>query len=215
MGRWTTITLNGKHKQLTIITAYAVSQESGNTLGNKTAYQQQWLMLRQQQETNPNPKQKFYADLTQTIQALERANHDVIVMMDANSPITRNTHMTKLLEKTTLVDIHSNKHGSDPPTTYKRGNRKIDFILGTPSILEYVTKCGILPYDRSDHRMLYIDLNMRGLFGQIKEDTKKPQRILTCINKYKCNIYRNYLQTQIKEHQIQAKTRRIETRLAN
>jgi exonuclease III len=171
MGRGTTVTLSGQAGQkLTIITAYAVQQNSGTKLGPKTFWQQQWRMLKQHQ-TNPEPKKTFYNDLNSLIKE-EKKKHQIILMLDANSNLDQNSILSKMVRKTTLIDTHTTMHSGQTPSTYKRGRKKIDFIFVTPGLIPFITKCGILPFDQSDHRMIYIDVDLRGYLKN-KEPTYK------------------------------------------
>ena len=64
-----------------------------------------------------------------------------------------------------LRDIHMYLHQHDTTIpTYNRGTKRIDYILGTTTILPYVTKGGLLPFHylkNTDHRTLYVELELQ------------------------------------------------------
>ena len=67
MGRWTITTLQGRNRtKISIISAYIPPQESINACGPRTAYSQQWTMLRDNQ-TNPEPRRQAFDDLTDMV----------------------------------------------------------------------------------------------------------------------------------------------------
>ena len=56
--------------------------------------------------------------------------------------------------------MHSLKY---EPHTHKRGSFRIDFVVCTKRINQYITECGILPFDTvsvSDQRPFYLDANI-------------------------------------------------------
>ena len=87
MGRWISTTLQGKAKKtLTLITAYQVVDDSSALHRPKTAYKQQWMMLRTTGEPNPNPRKAFVRDITDFIKK-EREHNNEVTSGTAVSPI--------------------------------------------------------------------------------------------------------------------------------
>ena len=75
------------------------------------------------------------------------------------------------------ICIHAIKHqyatGSIPPPTHKRGSKKIDHILVCAKVVQHTTRCGIKIFGSiivSDHRALYLDIDMEKLLGGLPED---------------------------------------------
>ena len=101
-----------------------------------------------------------------------------------------------------LLDLHLNLTSlTPPPESYRRGKKKIDFILGSlASISQAVVRGGIMDYNNglkySDHQALFIDVDEERLFSakghdsitQIR-DVRRPSKIrhwmelLLCMNK--------------------------------
>ena len=175
LGRWSVIIVKGKGtNKVAIITAYRVGTKSHKSTGAKTATPQQWTVLRAKGVSNPNPRQQFIDDLTEVIKELQTNDHEIVLGLDANEPMSKfNSKIAKLAELTNLIDIHSQQHSikhGEPPGTHKRGTEKIDHILVSPRIAATVDRCGIDAFNtviHSDHRGSFVDFNM----GQILSGT--------------------------------------------
>jgi hypothetical protein len=66
------------------------------------------------------------------------------------------------------VVFETHGYGSQEFTTYKRGNRCIDYMLVDQQLMSAVRACGYEPFNiriMGDHRGLYIDFLTRELFG--------------------------------------------------
>jgi hypothetical protein len=59
LGRWSYFQLSSKKKSMVIITAYRPCVSNGPT----TAWMQQWVLLREEGITDPDPVREFYKDL--------------------------------------------------------------------------------------------------------------------------------------------------------
>ncbi len=87
-------------------------------------------------------------------------------MLDANAVLDEDRKLREFLESQDLFDLHSD----DPaPSTYIGShNRRIDFMFGCRRTVAAVSRQGTLSYfegTQSDHRALYIDLNLGQLIG--------------------------------------------------
>lgn len=63
-----------------------------------------------------------------------------------------------------LVDVHVPRHGTDnKPPTYARGSQRIDYILASGEVAQYVNAAGILLLHKfcgSDNRAVYADVKI-------------------------------------------------------
>jgi hypothetical protein len=105
--------------------------------------------------------------------------------------------MLRFHAKTTLVSLMSNIHTN--LSTHARGNKIIDHIFGSPSLIHHVDKCGYLPFYQSawpsDHRGLYIDI--LGLHVPNYRSQTSTRRILSskntkAIKQFLSNINRDH-----------------------
>ena len=82
---WQEVLLNGARK-LIIITAYRVTQEHHSGCGHETSAMQQWRKLRARGIETPNPRQQVLDDLTNFMSPLATDGHEILLLLDANSP---------------------------------------------------------------------------------------------------------------------------------
>ena len=128
---------------------------------------QQWRQLKATGIEEPNPRQQLLDDLTQFISDREAEGHEIILMMDANSPIEEPA-IHAFMDANNLHDLMEEFLPDEPPPTYKRGTTKIDHILGTIGIVFAMTGAGIIPFGNgpnSDHAILHIDFSLETLCG--------------------------------------------------
>jgi hypothetical protein len=61
------------------------------------------------------------------------------------------------------------RHGTDgEPSTYARGSRRIDYVMSTQGISQYVKAAGIMPlktFSASDHRPTFVDFDLVKFLG--------------------------------------------------
>lgn len=169
LGRWTGVSLSGKaNKHLVIITAYQVVNNQTKH-GARTAYKQQCTLLRQENISNPNPRKQFISDLKQVVQEHHRKGNDIILMGDFNEEVgIEPGGVQAILATTALVDAHFTRHGDiiDIPT-YARGRKRLDYMFISKTLVPSLAAAGLEPFNNkihSDHRGMYIDLFMQGLF---------------------------------------------------
>ena len=174
MGRWSTLLIRGRHRsKLAIISAYRVCNQDPSQAGGRTAYMQQWQMLRTQHPNcTPDPRRQFFIDLKAEIARLTTEDYEVVVMLDANeSMYDRNSNLLQFVQESQLTDLHLLRHSaihSNPPGTYQRGSKRLDYIFGTRLIANCTARAGISAYHEyfsSDHRGLYVDLDVNQFFG--------------------------------------------------
>jgi hypothetical protein len=177
MGRWSFQTLVGKQNtKVTIITGYRCVR---NISGESSAWNQQAIFLKDRKsDRSPNPRKQFIKDLTDFINQKQALNHEIILNLDTNEVVGEDSQgISKLMSDCNLSDLHDIP-GMDLDQqlqdTYRRGNkRRINFMLGTPKIRECVQCQGALEYNDgivSDHRGMFIDLNVASLFGGATDD---------------------------------------------
>ena len=105
-------------------------------------------------------------ELRELVTNLQNDGQAVILMMDANGTISSDTGLPDFIATCDLVDLHRN----DPPlSTYiESESRRIDYMLGCHRVAATVTRQGTLAYSegpQSDHRGLYVDLQIRDILG--------------------------------------------------
>ena len=75
------------------------------------------------------------------MQTATAAHTEVLVMMDANADTTDSGFATFPIA-CDLQDLHTDGDVDPPPETYYRGEKKIDYCLGTNGVAHAVTHAG-------------------------------------------------------------------------
>ena len=220
LGRWAEATLLGKDKrQLTVICAYQVVKNSIGKAGPSTAYAQQWHLLRIRGIAEPDPNKQFLADLGKRIDNLKEAGSEIILMLDANDSLqSASSKFTRWVREKELVDLHLLRHGNDEePPTYARGSKRIDYILATSKIAEYMSKAGILPlhdFCTSDHRALFVDIELQEyLKGDPNPFAPQSSRAIQSNDPRAVRRYREQLQKHLDNSLIEHDLKRVEQKL--
>ena len=180
LGRWTTTKMTGKrHKKIAIITAYQVCKTSIHQSGITTCYTQQWHLLRAQGEDLPDPRNRFWTDLSRHIQELQTNQFQIILMGDFNTTFTTdNRNPLNILQRNCqLSNAVGEFHECSQHTSYARGTQIIDYCLVSTNLLPSIRACGYLPLHFlcfSDHRGIYVDFDSSILFGNSPPKIAKP-----------------------------------------
>jgi hypothetical protein len=214
-----------------------VCNTTATSAGAKTAYMQQYrgISAKLRSSTNqstPNPPRQFILDLQAWLEHLIVEGHQLIVSMDSNedvlsspglfTPLTYNPdtitscaqhdgRLATLLKTCGLLDILTVHHTEDPPPTYNRGRKRLDYIFISNTLTPAVLRSGILPFYSlflSDHRPCYIDIDATALFGEATSQiTSADRRGLQLTDPRKVQKYKDNKKDQIKYHRIMEKLR--------
>ena len=206
LGRWSVATINTSgNTKLSIITCYQVFQ-SNTTPGPKSAYTQQWTLLRKHGNRTPNPRKQFIKDLDSLLTKLRQQNHSLIIVGDFNetiSPQIENLH--SIVTKHHLVDAVHAKHGPYNIPTYNKGSKTIDYIFVSHAIAPYIVKSGILDFTTiisSDHRPIFVDLDSTKLFGKPLDPLLNPPSRVLQANNPKADKYIKSLHQSLSNHHV-------------
>jgi hypothetical protein len=110
-----------------------------------------------------------------------------------------------------LTDIHSEQ----VPNTHVRASKQIDFALVTDRISPCIKDVGLLDESilKSDHRAIFLDLDILLLFGTSLERLERPQfRNLKLDDPRISDSYRKVLQKQFEYHNIYERVQKISER---
>lgn len=208
-GRWCSLSLLGRDNRLvTIIVAYQVVQASGDH-GEHTLYEQQRALYRAAGIDNPNPRRLFIHDLAQYVSELHQAEHDIILMGDFNEEVGLDAHgMQVVLDAGGLTDCHVYRHGLETEQpTYARGCKRVDYMFVSSQLVPHLKHSGIEPFNHrifSDHRGMFIDLRLPGIFDRAPVAIAAPSerhvrtdvppliiKYITALNEY-CTLHDVY-----------------------
>ena len=219
LGSFSWTKFQGKKEKLVVITAYRVTQKKGAkaTSGNcNTAYWQQVKAMVKDGKEKPDPRNQVLSDLTHFIDKAKLEGYEILLMLDANESIEeRGSKFTKFVERNSLHDIHETIM-SDLPSTTRLGSRhRIDFMLASERILEYVTNGGYAAVHEgihSDHILLWADINMKEFFrGDAPRHVPPQAREFNCDNTKMRDKFLEEL-AEIHEHQrLSERIHKLET----
>ena len=175
LGRWNGTTMTGRQGQsLTILTAYRVCSGSIRTASLGSAFAREYHHFKTPQQPSVNPRRLFLRDLQDTILTYQAKGHAIIVMLDANSTADSDPHFADFISACSLFDLHDDDPA--PSTFIGSPNRRIDFVLGCSQVKDSsCLRSGTLSYcegPQSDHRSLFVDLNLE--FLQVPKETILP-----------------------------------------
>ena len=205
LGRWSGLILQGRHaKPTAIITCYRVPESTLSSAGPLTSFRRQAASLAESNTTNyPNPRQQCLTDLSTQINTLTATNHDIILCIDANEPLTDKSQLIPFLRTTGLHPITNSS--SPPMPSTKRGTRIIDHFFVTQRVTEHIRHHDPLPFDsvfESDHRPIYIDIEASLFLTSSIHLTPATQRVLHSTDITKTNPYIETFTRLLKSHKI-------------
>ncbi len=180
MGRWSSLTLLGRLRaKITVVCTYQVVDTRGPS-GPTTAFTQQLLMLKRQHRDNQRPRKEYQRDLRSFLESKINDGHEIVLCGDLNEELGSSAGgMTQLLSDLGLIDIHTRELGLDNEVaTYARGTKRLDYILMTEQIASHTSSCGAEPFNHrfySDHRGIWVDLELLGLFDRNLPPLARPQ----------------------------------------
>ena len=200
-GRWSWVTIRGEVNKLVIMSGYKVGKNSGLPGGTSVAQQEVRAMLRRKHRLATKPREAFDADLIDFCTKQQNLGHDILLMMDANTPL--DSAETQAFSK--AANLHSVAEFRFPheslPRTHQLGSRCIDYCLVTKKLLKWTLKFGYFPFfihSLFDHRGMVLDLRCSEFFGKFKVDeTRKVTRKLRASHPKDADAYRSHLKRML------------------
>jgi hypothetical protein len=238
--RWSYITFTGKeNKHITVINAYIVcsQRDPGDTT---TSRQQQCVQYADEEliQYVLDPHKQAMIDLQYFVQELLQGGDKVVLFLDANQseyqpyrPQDHNAcfkmkggfHVNGIIDGSlrsfmancgltnALMDVHSEQ----VPNTHVRGSKQIDFALVTDGIRPCIKAVGLFDESilKSNHRAIFLDLDLLLLFGTSLELLERPQfRNLKLDDPRISDSYRKLLHKQFECHNIYERVQNISER---
>jgi Reverse transcriptase (RNA-dependent DNA polymerase) len=160
-GRWNWILLRGSHDiKVRIITCYRPVKAQGAT----SAYQQQVRAINESGSASC-PRQQLLDDLHVQITTWIEEGNKIVFMGDLNEDVRTNS-IRLFFQRLGMREIILERHGTDAPNTFQDGSLPIDAIFATNTI--NTTLCGYTEIgwgSKSDHRLIWADLDLTNLLG--------------------------------------------------
>jgi hypothetical protein len=236
-GRWSYITFNGKeNKRIAVINTYIVCSQ--RYPGDTTASKQQQCVQYADEELIPyvlDPHKQALIDLEYFVQELQQGGYEVIIFLDANQyeyhfyiPQDHDAcfkmkgsfqvdgsidgSLRSFMANCGLTSALTDVHSEQVPNTHARGSKQIDFALVTDGIRPCIKSVGLLDESilKSDHRAIFLDLDLLLLFCVSLERLERPQfRKLKFDDPRISDSYRKLLHKQFECHNIYDRAQKI------
>lgn len=171
LGRFCHYTFAGKRDEgVIVIVAYRVCQEVGSATGPYTAFNQQYLALREAGQREPNPRRQIFDDLGRLITEHRARGYRPILLIDANGDYQKgkDKDLLKFMDDSQLTDPYADRFGHT--RTFIRGSSRIDYIFMDRALIPSLKSIGYLgTHDgaTSDHVMAYADFDHQQMFAGI------------------------------------------------
>ena len=129
-------------------------------------------------------------------------------MGDFNEDIGLDPHgMASVITAGGLVDSYTTRHGlHNEPSTYARGQKRVDYIFISEHLLPYLVRSGFEPFNHriySDHRGCFIDLSIPGLFNRsLTTLATPPNRNLCSTNHHHVQKYIRAVNDYFLQHHV-------------
>jgi hypothetical protein len=172
LGRWASATFTDRDGRLfTLYSLYNCVDVRISDVGPSTVYSQQWQLLRLVGIKDPKPRLQRVQDLSRDIRQRQLNDEGIMIVGDFNETLGNDpTLMASVCAKYSLYDVVDNLHGSCANVaTYIRGTRRLDYCLLSSHLQQDLQATGFNlfnEYASSDHRALFVDLNLSHTLGK-------------------------------------------------
>jgi hypothetical protein len=195
MGRWTAARYSSSEgKSLWVVSIYQVCNSTIDPKSFTAARQQQAMIIARDEDGRTlSPRQAFKQDLSDFMK--KYPGDEFLIAGDFNDEVN-SEDMSRFIEEMHLFDLSTYRHGtSSAPSTYIRGKKRLDFMIGTIQVADAMSYCGYDPFGaryETDHRGAWADFNTQLLFGNStitmadKEkrivNAREPSDVLSWVN---------------------------------
>ena len=209
LGRWAWTRYRGRQGiHLRVVTAY---RPVLNTSGAMSVWNQQKSHF-EAQDDDRCPRAIFISDILVEIRKWKEEGDQIVIGMDANEDV-RTGKLSEAFREEGLIELCTDCHGMNGPTTYDRGQRPIDGIFVTSTLM--ASHCGYLPFE-FDHRALWIDIPMSAALGHEVAEIKRPAaRWLKNNDPRVRNRYLKLYEASLKELQLFERLDQLTQRISN
>lgn len=193
-GRWSSQIFQGHEgRKIAIISAYQPIVKGG-TAGKITVAAQHLSLLMQSEDNTTNPRVAFRRDLSKWLTDYQQQGYEILLIGDFNEPLgTDPDGMSKIAGDHRLMDVMARRHSSEPPATYARGSRRLDYALASAHICKALVRAGYDAFNNgiaTDHRGYFMDFRTDILFGSETQTlVTRTRRELSSSNRKQVTAY--------------------------
>ena len=223
LGRWAWMYFRSGDKRVRIITAYRpimpskVRRRGVDIEAGGTVWEQHVRHFKSRDYDDLHPLSNYDRDLSTLLREWRRAGDEVILCIDANAPLHKGRFQRMLASRDiALTELFYRQYGRQPPPSHRDGSKPISGIFVTPGIdVGGVFASGHNSLTQGDHRIWFVDIDMRSLLGCYTPTPKRiAGRLLKCKNEKLRRKYVSMLERFCKRHKMKQKLRALEDRTA-
>lgn len=215
LGRWIWVLLQGKQGiRVRVISAYRPVKDTSAKITSVFSQHEHYFNKVAEPLGYREPRLAFFEDLDQQVHKWVAAGDQIVIGMDANEDL--NDAPQEWTSKWGLVNIMQSTHPQLPRVATCMSNKKdvpIDGIWTSPGLTVRsagMTGFGEL-YAESDHRLLWVDIDVHSLFGfPTPLPDKRPVDSLPLRDPVAMKKYNKYVLEQMEQHKIPAKVFSLE-----
>ena len=197
LGRWSYMAIQSKQgKQVIIITVY-VPNKPTTAGGGTTIYSQMEADIVHKKGKLMEPRKELLKDLYNFIEKEKNKGNTIFLMGDMNDTLgIDDSQINQFLQSLDMSITYKIRHGEEAvlPPTHDRGSNCLDMI-GCSNHVEdtAIVRAGYAPFYFNfftDHRGVYIDIDIDSLFNSTRPDTTRPiYKRFTTLHVPKCSKY--------------------------
>mgnify|MGYP003529804912 CR=1 FL=1 len=209
LGRWAWTRYRGRQGiHLRVVTAY---RPVLNTSGALSVWNQQKAHF-EAKDDDRCPRAIFTEDMPKEIRNWKEEGDQIVIGIDANEDV-HTGKLAKAFRDKGLIELCTESNGQNGLTTYNRGQRPIDGIFVTSTLM--ASRCGYLPFE-FDHCALWIDIPMSAALGHKVAEIKRPaDRRLKNNDPRVRNRYLKLYSESLKDLQLFERLDRLTWRVSN
>ena len=171
-GRWTSQTFRGAgNRNVTIISAYQVVTDNPHTGLITVTSQQQSILV--QSNDSVTPRMAFKRDLRKFLRERVTLGDELLLVGDFNEAFASELDgLSQIAAEFQLQNVMQTRHHTQPPSTYSRGRKCLDYGLATYRVADALLRCGYESFNErfaTDHRAYFFDLDNGILFGNMTQ----------------------------------------------
>ena len=221
LGRWSYQKLQARHgKQVVFITTYLPRKPTKDG-GESTIYRQMEIDLLKARGKMLNPREELLRDLYNTIDKEHNKGNTVFLLGDMNDNLEKDQgQVRQFLTSLGMTMTYKTRHGAAAalPATHDRGKMCIDMIGCSDHIKESaIVRTGYAPFYFNfftDHRGVYVDLDIDSIFNSGRPDTTRPiYKRFTTFHVPKCSRYLKKLEELMEKSNIFNQIDDLETKI--
>ena len=155
-GRWVSQEYQGHDGQLLVIFSVYQPVAKRGVQGKTTVAAQQISLLLLSKDTTHDPRTAFRRDLLHEIKVHTIKGKHILILGDFNESLGSDADgISHIAGHLGLMDVMASRHSTQPPASYARGSKCLDYAIASSQVCSALKKAGYDAFNarlHSDHR---------------------------------------------------------------